>query len=159
LSSSEDTAEPTAIAAQANTGIAQANDSNPDDLLLQVLTLPFAPAFCQTPSETDVAQTFWRRMPSRDKKCPQLNNLGYGKIHRKPDFYGYPWPISVTDKPSRRDRWPGGQDSNLDSAISNALACSRGATKPQLIRIRKHLETFQFREPYQIGGVQSSGEK
>ena len=41
----------------------------------------------------------------------------------------------------------------------DALACSSGAAKPHFIKIYKPLETFEFREPYQISKVQSSGEK
>jgi hypothetical protein len=54
----------------------------------------------------------------------------------------------------------GRQESNLDMAISkaDALARPRGFAEHHFMRIHKPLETFEFREPYRIGGVQSSGE-
>jgi hypothetical protein len=36
---------------------------------------------------------------------------------------------------------------------------SRGAPEPPFVEIHKLLETFEFREPYRIVGVQSFGEK
>src|ERR1700692_4009531 len=42
---------------------------------------------------------------------------------------------------------------------SDPLACPRGVAKPHFIRIHKRLETLEFREPYRIRRVQSSGEK
>src|ERR1700704_20163 len=54
----------------------------------------------------------------------------------------------------------GGSIRNLDMANwkSDALACPRGAAEPLFAELHKSLETFGFREPYRIGGVQSSGE-
>jgi hypothetical protein len=56
---------------------------------------------------------------------------------------------------------PGAAGANLDMAISKSdpLACPRGVAKPHFIRIHKRLETLEFREPYRIRRVQSSGEK
>jgi hypothetical protein len=61
----------------------------------------------------------------------------------------------------RRTGWLRQQDSNLDMASlkSDALACPRGTSERHFIRIHKPLETFEFRKPYRIGRVQSSGEK
>ena len=42
---------------------------------------------------------------------------------------------------------------------SDALACPRGAAEPLFVEIHNSLETFGFREPYRICGVQSFGEK
>jgi hypothetical protein len=60
----------------------------------------------------------------------------------------------------RGNGWLVRQESNLDMTISkaDALACPRGFAEPGFIRILKLLETLEFREPYRIRGVQSSGE-
>ena len=42
---------------------------------------------------------------------------------------------------------------------SDALACPRGAAEAVFVEKHKSFETFEFREPYQICGVQSFGEK
>src|SRR6266852_5754599 len=42
---------------------------------------------------------------------------------------------------------------------SDALACPREAAEPLSTEVHKQFETFEFREPYRIGGVQSFGEK
>jgi hypothetical protein len=42
---------------------------------------------------------------------------------------------------------------------SDALACPRGAAEPLFVEIHKSLETFGFREPYRICGVQSFREE
>jgi hypothetical protein len=90
----------------------------------------------------------FRRFP------PQVGKAGAQRRKRMPKKPGFPAHSHVS-----REAWA--KESNLAMAISksDALACSRGATEPHLIRTHKHLETFEFREPYQIGGVQSSGEK
>ena len=56
--------------------------------------------------------------------------------------------------------WLGRTELNLDLAISkaDALACPRGFAEPHFIGIVKPLETREFREPYRIRAVQSSGE-
>ena len=57
--------------------------------------------------------------------------------------------------------WPGAGDFDLGiMAIwkSDALGYSRAARKLYLVRTHKHLETLEFREPYRIRGVQSSGD-
>jgi hypothetical protein len=41
---------------------------------------------------------------------------------------------------------------------ADALACPRGFAEPHFIRAHKPLETLEFREPYRIRRVQSSGE-
>jgi GNAT superfamily N-acetyltransferase len=43
--------------------------------------------------------------------------------------------------------------------LSDALACPREAAELLSIEVRKQVETFEFREPYRSGGVQSFGEK
>jgi hypothetical protein len=62
---------------------------------------------------------------------------------------------------SRMNGWLGREDSNLDMANwkSDALACPRVSAEPLFVELHKALETFEFREPYRIGGVQSFGEK
>ena len=57
--------------------------------------------------------------------------------------------------------WLGREDSNLEMANwkSDALACPRVSAEPLFVELHKALETFEFREPYRIGGVQSFGEK
>jgi hypothetical protein len=57
--------------------------------------------------------------------------------------------------------WLRREDSNLDMANSksDADACPRGAAEPHFTTIHKSLETFEFREPYRIRRVQSSGDK
>jgi hypothetical protein len=59
------------------------------------------------------------------------------------------------------NRWLKGEDSNLDmtNSKSDAVACPRGAAEPHFTTIYKPLETFEFREPYRIRRVQSSGDK
>src|SRR5450631_476086 len=42
---------------------------------------------------------------------------------------------------------------------SDALDCPRGAAEAVFVEKHKSFETFEFREPYQICGVQSFGEK
>jgi hypothetical protein len=76
-----------------------------------------------------------------------------------PDFR--PILASLGSLAERRNAWLGGrEDSNLDMANSkpDALACPRGFAEPHFIGIHKQLETLEFREPYRIRGVQSSGE-
>jgi hypothetical protein len=41
---------------------------------------------------------------------------------------------------------------------SDAVACPRGTAQPHFTTIHKPLEPFEFREPYQIRRVQSSGD-
>ena len=55
----------------------------------------------------------------------------------------------------------GGRISNLNTASwkSDALACRRKDVEPLSVEVHKRLETFDFREPYRIGLVQSLGEK
>jgi hypothetical protein len=46
----------------------------------------------------------------------------------------------------------------MATSKADALAYLRGFAEPGFIRIHKPLETLEFREPYRIRGVQSSGE-
>jgi hypothetical protein len=61
----------------------------------------------------------------------------------------------------RRTGWLGREDSNLDrtNSKSDVVACPRGVEEPHFTTIHKPLETFEFREPYRIRRVQSSGDK
>jgi hypothetical protein len=45
------------------------------------------------------------------------------------------------------------------SSNSDALACPREAAEPLPAEAHKGLQTFEFREPYRMDGVQSFGEK
>jgi hypothetical protein len=60
-----------------------------------------------------------------------------------------------------KNAWLGREDSNLDMANwkSDALACPRGAAEVVFVEKHKSFGTFEFREPYRIRRVQSSGEK
>jgi hypothetical protein len=53
----------------------------------------------------------------------------------------------------------GGRIRTYDDSKSDAVACPRGVEEPHFTTIHKPLETFEFREPYRIRRVQSSGDK
>ena len=53
----------------------------------------------------------------------------------------------------------GGFDLDMANSKSDSLARSRRIAEPHPARIHKPLETFEFREPYQICRVRSFGEK
>jgi hypothetical protein len=71
-----------------------------------------------------------------------------------------PFLRSLGSPAKRTNGWLGPKESNLDMAISkaDALACPREFAEPHFIRIDKPLETREFREPYRIRAVLSSGE-
>jgi hypothetical protein len=94
---------------------------------------------------------------------PAIADLGVQRRSRTREKTAFPapfflFPVSLEE---RGTAWLGRKDSNLYMAIlkSDALACPRGAAEPHFVRIHKPLEKLKFREPYRIGGVQSSGEK
>jgi hypothetical protein len=72
-----------------------------------------------------------------------------------------PLRTSLSWSPTEQERvaGAGGFDPRYGDSKSDTLACSRGAAEPHFIKIYKPLETFEFREPYRIRRVQSSGEK
>jgi hypothetical protein len=88
------------------------------------------------------------------ERLPKIRAGRPGASSQKPAVRG----LSATVKAvfsDRRTAWLGREDSN---SKPDALACPRGFAELHFIGIHKQLETLEFREPYRIRGVQSSGE-
>jgi hypothetical protein len=92
--------------------------------------------------------------------CPIWESRDGAPTYKIPQLAGLS-RTSIGTISSCNTAWLGRDDSNLEMANwkSDALACPREAAEPLFAELHKSLETFGFREPYRIGGVQSSGEK
>src|SRR5216684_736103 len=114
---------------------------------------------CQSPENGSFPGFAWRLLGILG---PKSSNVGLQRLLaiRKARIWRA-FLIEERKFSKNKNAWLGREHSNLDMANwkSDALARSRGATEPLFVEIHKFLETFEFREPYQINGVQSFGEK
>jgi predicted HTH transcriptional regulator len=92
---------------------------------------------------------------------PRLSKLIITPIKIADQRFAYVITVPASSTGRTREWVAGRKDSSLNVAISksDALAYPRPATELHLVRIHKPLETLEFREPYRIRRVQSSGEK